>query len=85
MQGSFPKKPLNIFRSSSKQKAAQEAAKIINGAPWGIRTPDVLIRSQSLYPAEVMARFQQKLVSYFLANVSRTFLKNIESYIFPTF
>ncbi len=26
-----------------------------NGAPWGIRTLDVLIRSQSLYPAEVTA------------------------------
>lgn len=30
-----------------------------------------------------MARFQQKLVSYFPAYVSRTFLKNIESHIFP--
>ena len=27
-----------------------------SGAPWGIRTPDVLIRSQSLYPAELTAQ-----------------------------
>ena len=26
-----------------------------SGAPWGIRTLDILIRSQSLYPAEVRA------------------------------
>ena len=30
----------------------------LDGAPWGIRTPDVLIRSQSLYPAEVTAHVE---------------------------
>lgn len=27
----------------------------INGVPEGIRTPDLLIRSQALYPAELRA------------------------------
>ena len=27
-----------------------------NGAPGGIRTPDLLVRSQTLYPAELRAR-----------------------------
>ena len=27
----------------------------INGAPEGIRTPDLLVRSQTLYPAELRA------------------------------
>ena len=30
--------------------------KIKNGAPGGIRTPDHLVRSQVLYPAELQAR-----------------------------
>ena len=28
----------------------------INGAPEGIRTPDLLVRSQTLYPAELRAQ-----------------------------
>ncbi len=31
-----------------------------NGAPRRIRTPDLLIRSQTLYPAELGARKGQK-------------------------
>jgi hypothetical protein len=31
---------------------------ILNGAPREIRTPDLLIRSQSLYPAELWAHKQ---------------------------
>jgi hypothetical protein len=27
------------------------------GAPGGIRTPDLLVRSQSLYPTELLAHF----------------------------
>ena len=30
-----------------------------NGAPEGIRTPDLLIRSQTLYPAELQARISR--------------------------
>ena len=31
----------------------------ISGAPRGIRTPDLLVRSQTLYPAELLAHFLQ--------------------------
>ena len=31
-----------------------------NGAPGEIRTPDLLIRSQSLYPAELRAHWTDK-------------------------
>ena len=32
-----------------------------SGAPGGIRTPDLLVRSQTLYPAELQARRQKIL------------------------
>ena len=44
--------PLN---ASIKKGAAAPSVLQENGAPWGIRTLDVLIRSQTLYPAEVTA------------------------------
>ena len=28
----------------------------VNGVPGGIRTPDLLVRSQTLYPAELQAQ-----------------------------
>jgi hypothetical protein len=31
-----------------------------SGAPWVIRTPDLLVRSQTLYPAELRAH-EEKL------------------------
>ena len=31
-----------------------------NGAPWEIRTPDLLVRSQTLYPTELRARLKLK-------------------------
>ena len=33
-----------------------DSNKFKNGAPEGIRTPDLLVRSQTLYPAELRAR-----------------------------
>ena len=33
-------------------------AKVIFGTPEGTRTPDLLVRSQSLYPAELQARIK---------------------------
>ena len=35
-----------------------------NGVPGGIRTPDLLVRSQSLYPAELRARVFRRLDYY---------------------
>ena len=34
-----------------------------SGAPWVIRTPDLLVRSQTLYPAELRARRSLKIVA----------------------
>jgi hypothetical protein len=34
-----------------------------SGAPGGIRTPDLLVRSQTLYPAELRARRNADSVS----------------------
>jgi hypothetical protein len=33
-----------------------------NGAPWVIRTPDLLVRSQTLYPAELRAQRGKQLI-----------------------
>ena len=32
------------------------------GAPEGIRTPDLLVRSQTLYPAELQAHLRFKII-----------------------
>ena len=34
------------------------------GTPGGIRTPDLLVRSQALYPAELQARAAQREIYY---------------------
>ena len=41
------------------------------GVPGGIRTPDLLVRSQSLYPAELQAHSQQYLFYHVLHEKSR--------------
>lgn len=47
----------NILRSfSTKKRAAKRLCEKSNGAAYRIRTYDVLIRSQTLYPAEVTPR-----------------------------
>ena len=39
-----------------KQKTSvQNCTEVFFGAPEGTRTPDLLIRSQTLYPAELLA------------------------------
>ena len=49
------------------------------GVPGGIRTPDLLVRSQSLYPAELQAhRFSQRYILYHALNhLSSVFSKKI--------
>jgi hypothetical protein len=46
----------------------------ISGAPWVIRTPDLLVRSQTLYPAELRAHCQ-----FFMLAQRRQALKIITS------
>ena len=53
-----------------------------SGAPWGIRTPDVLIRSQSLYPAEVTARcFVSSSIITSFPRICKDFFENISNSI----
>ena len=39
-----------------------------NGAPEGSRTPDLLVRSQTLYPAELRAQmfYNNSMLTFFL-------------------
>ena len=41
------------------------------GEPGGIRTHDLLIRSQTLYPAELRARVPHSLVPYYYTSFPR--------------
>ena len=43
-------------------------AKMGGGAPGEIRTPDPLVRSQMLYPAELRARFLGRIQFTFLVS-----------------
>ncbi len=45
-----------LFRSPGIKNNLCLTAKVIFGTPEGTRTPDLLVRSQSLYPAELPAR-----------------------------
>ena len=40
----------------------------IYGAPEGIRTPDLLVRSQTLYPAELRTQAIKQFVSKYIIN-----------------
>ncbi len=46
--------------STEYAELAQGRAKDLDGTPGGIRTPDLLVRSQTLYPAELRARCHEK-------------------------
>ena len=58
--GSTPSKDGNFLGtfadSALKTGEKTSQATDLNGAPGGIRTPDTLVRSQVLYPAELRAR-----------------------------
>ncbi len=49
------------------------------GVPGGIRTPDLLVRSQSLYPAELQAHCssQRNILYHTLPRLSSVFFKKI--------
>ena len=55
------------FQNNSKLKKRKKAPKslnIHNGAPIGIRTPNLLVRSQTLYPIELWAHFPKRYKYY---------------------
>src|SRR5580658_11097533 len=48
---------LGMFQAQAKKWSSQQRErKEVSGAPGEIRTPDPLVRSQMLYPAELRAR-----------------------------
>ena len=51
------KKPCLLMELGNKKCASLSSE--AHGVPGGIRTPDLLVRSQSLYPAELQAHSQQ--------------------------
>ena len=53
--------PVAGFRRDEKKQADHQSACFDNGAPGEIRTPDRLVRSQVLYPAELRARYRFRL------------------------
>ena len=68
-------------QAGAKEKPPLPGALISNGAAYRIRTYDVLIRSQTLYPAEVTPR----LVDYYaqeLNNGQAFFQKKLSNLIF---
>ena len=70
---------LNLQPHGPKPRALPSCAtsrlqKII-GAPEGIRTPDLLVRSQTLYPAELQARnFYGAFINYIYDYITHYFL-----------
>src|SRR5713226_4133521 len=58
--GITPKRSINFFNSSKHEEGFGRNHLItgakINGAPGGIRTPDPLLRRQTLFPTELRAR-----------------------------
>ena len=44
------------FRRAKKKNQHTPKGMLVFGAPEGIRTPDLLVRSQTLYPAELLAQ-----------------------------
>ena len=48
-----------------------------HGTPEGIRTPDLLVRSQALYPTELPARLPAQEVYHSLFKKASTFLKRV--------
>ena len=68
-------------QAGAKEKPPLPGALISNGAAYRIRTYDVLIRSQTLYPAEVTPR----LIDYYahgLNNGQAVFRKKLSNWIF---
>ena len=71
---------VNIEALAKKKPLAQTTQEVLTGAPEGTRTPDLLVRSQSLYPAELQAHsflFDSLIIiSHLDGKVNRTFSEN---------
>ena len=61
----IPGLPRDITKAEKKDMRIFADLHILNGAPVGIRTLDLLIRSQTLYPAELRARIASATLLYY--------------------
>ena len=60
----FTLRALSGFESHKKEKNRYITASVYSGAPQGTRTPDLLVRSQTLYPAELAAHSCHRQLIY---------------------
>ena len=74
---------VNIEALAKKKPLAQTTQEVLTGAPEGTRTPDLLVRSQSLYPAELQAHLffnSLIIIGAFPANVKAFVKKNQKNF-----
>lgn|GEM_PF-1823490 len=59
------------YESGSERAAVASIGVVLDGAPGGNRTPDILLRRQMLYPAELRARSRNQSDSNAFAAVPK--------------
>ncbi len=70
----------SLLTNENKKRKAPTKSKLFFGAPRGTRTPDLLVRSQTLYPAELLAHLF--LPKYIITNDTycQAFFKNFANF-----
>jgi hypothetical protein len=58
----------SLFQSLAKEKAAICITASLSGEPAGIQTPNLLIRSQTLYSVKLQARSQKNVCKFRIIN-----------------
>ena len=81
-----------LFDKNRKKLKIVSNLELFSGVPWGIRTPDLLVRSQILYPAELMAHIAlcdlyilthiSQFVKHIFENISNYFLYFYSLFLF---
>ena len=65
---------MRIYSVIEKRAKKTGQPQAVLGAPEGTRTPDLLIRSQALYPAELLAHYLSLIIIALINNYVNTFL-----------
>ena len=69
---------LTIRKRTSLEYQGQVRFSCSVGTPEGIRTPDLLVRSQTLYPTELLARLPKDIIAHTTKQVNPLILIFIE-------
>ena len=74
----FQKYFSKIRKKVQKKSPESKILGLFCGTPEGTRTPDLLIRSQSLYPTELLAHISHRMLGYYsiLASKMQVFFRN---------